>query len=82
MAKKKARGKMVTYEDLMAMAGPSIRLSHKVSRKKGMFRHAPKGPHKSVSAVTGGRPCLMCDVLHSRSEHKFHGRGSFARTHK
>jgi hypothetical protein len=36
-----------------------------------------KKPHKTLSA----RGCGLCGGIHTTSEHKFHGKGSFKKTH-
>lgn len=37
--------------------------------------------HLSVSPHGGNRKCKHCEAFHSKSEHRFHGKGSFHATH-
>lgn len=50
--------------------------------KKGFLparKHSPGRP--TISAHTGLRRCARCKTVHTKGQHRFHGPGSFERTH-
>lgn len=69
----KGRKKKSAADRIIAEMKEEIALSAKLGR----LRKPPKNPHKAVR-----KSCMLCGGPHTIAQHRSHGVGSFARTHK
>jgi len=75
---KKARVSRSTGEITTGKRKGKVRTPEQIMAlmKAEQRKHYTK-PHKTISA----RGCELCGGIHTKSEHKFHGYGSFRKTH-